>query len=484
MEQWLPLFEILLDSPSPEGEASFWLFEQNHLLHSSPCSAFLSLLLSPFPPVSSLPTSSSSPTSRIWLQTLPFPIQTSILSILTAESHRFCPHSLRSLASHILNSDLPSSSDHPAFWVRRSAQNLFDTLPDRFIESEQRVKDIEFDTLPHWLEDVAKTSTPLLPWLPVNVNFLQKAACFELAKKTGNKELVNRNGKIEALSESRVSDTSPPPFHPQSYEKAVALRVEILASNSTMDSLQLADKIRQLCLESGAGNEHKVLELIEPWEVNDETLSVLLLNLVSDGGLFSKTWPSYVLCSMALPKLLALQTPASRALLSATILSCKQHQTAAVEALIFPLLLHRDGINAVLCDVLVRIVKECFHPSHVSAFCQRLLCGGGKGWRHILLPCHHGLISEQVVWTESSFNLFQNIMNLEVYFTPDTNDQLVSVIVDMASKFSKSLKFGNFLLCFVTKCSYAVSAHKVQLRDAAEKTSTLVTKSILLRLNA
>ncbi|KAI0524268.1 hypothetical protein KFK09_003634 [Dendrobium nobile] len=486
MEQWLPLFQILLDSPSPEGEASFWLLEQHHELHSPATSAFLSLLLSPSPlhSLSSLTASPSSSNPLIWFQTLPFSIQTRILSLLAAESRRFCPRRLQSLACHIMNSDLPFSADHPAFWVRRAARNLFDALPGSVLESEQRASENEFDSLPHWLENVAKTNTPLLPWLPVNVSHLQKAAAFEFAKKSRSKELVSKNGKIKPLSESEDNDNSPPPLLSQSIQKANALKAELLAIDCTADSLHLADKIRQLCLESGVGNELKVLELIEPWEATDETLSVLLLHLVNDGGLFSKSWPSYVLCSMALPKLLTLQSPASRALLSATICFCKQHQTAAVEGLIFPLMLHKEGINAMLCDVLVMLIKECLHPSHVSAFCQRLLCGEGKGRKLVFLPGHQGLISEQVVWTESSFHLFQNIMNLEVYFTPDTNDKLVSVIDEMASKFSNSLKFGNFLLCFVTKCSYAVNAYKVQLRDATEKTSTLVTRSILSRLNA
>lgn len=368
--------------------------------------------------------------------------------------------------------------------MRRAARNLSDVLPEPVFELEQGVKEDEFDSLPHWLEDVAKASTPLVPWLPVNVNFFQKSASFELAEKTRNKELVNMSGKIKALSDSEIRDVNPAPLHPQSLEKAAVLKAELLVIDSTVHFLHMADKIKQLCSESGAENELKLLELIEPWDADDDMLSILLLHLVNDSSLFSKSWPSYVLCSMALPKLLTLQSPASRALLSATICFCKQHQTAAVEALILPLVLHKEGINAVLCDVLVRIIKECLHPSHVSAFCQRLLCEEGKGRRLVLLPCHQGLISEQMVWTESSFNLFQNLMNLDVFFTPDTNDQLVCAIVEMASKFSKSLKFGNFLLCFVTKCNHAVNARKLQLRDATEKTSTLVTRSILSRLNA
>ncbi|KAL0922696.1 hypothetical protein M5K25_006704 [Dendrobium thyrsiflorum] len=101
-----------------------------------------------------------------------------------------------------MNSDLPFSYDHPAFWVRRAARNPFDALPGSVLESELRANENEYNSLPHWLENIAKTSTPLLPWLPVNVSHLQRAATFELAKKSRSKELVSKNGKIKPLLES------------------------------------------------------------------------------------------------------------------------------------------------------------------------------------------------------------------------------------------------------------------------------------------
>ncbi|KAG0493897.1 hypothetical protein HPP92_004891 [Vanilla planifolia] len=495
MEQWLPLFEILLNSPSPEGEASFWFQEKRQQLVSSDFPAadsprttsFLSLLLSPVPTMyGQLASSNSSP--LILMQTLPFAVQTRILSILAADYQRFSPHLLRSLAAHILKSDLPSSSDHPAFWVRRAACNLFDVLPpatdlvDAHLEDVQRVKTDEFNSLPHWLEDLAKTSSPLLPWLPVDTRRSVQKAPFVLADNTRNRKLHN-SGKLEAepLIQSDLSG-SLPPINPQARDEAAALKGELLSSDSTVETIRLTHKIQQLCLKYGAGNELTLLGLIEPWELNDEMLSVMLSHISNDITPFSKSWPTYILCSTALPKMLALKNPASRVLLSAIICFCKKYQTAAVEALLFPLMLHKEGINVVQCDVLVKITKECLHPAHVSAFCQRLLCGG-KHKRFICLPCQKDRISDEVVWTESLFTLFQNILNQNVQFTPDTADHIVAVVDEMGVKFSKSLKYGNFLLCFVTKCIYAVNTYKKQLRDAAEKTSTLVTRSILSRLN-
>ncbi|KAK8970175.1 hypothetical protein KSP40_PGU008580 [Platanthera guangdongensis] len=481
MEQWVSLFHFLLNSPAPEGEAFLWFQEQRTSPPTTAAAAFLSLLLSPCPSLSTLPVSPSARSQIIYLQTLPFAVQTRVLSLLVSDSRHFCPHLLRSLASRILTSGLPSSSDHPAFWVARAARQLLDVLPEPAIEAEQCEED-EFDSLPHWLENAAKTSTPLLPWLPVNLSQLQKPAPFKCLKKSGI--ITKPLSKSEASYSTPPPPPPPPPLHSGVLSQAAALKAEILTSDSAADSLHLPQKFQQLCSDSGAGNELKLLELIEPWGANDETSSVLLLHLANGSDLFSKTWPSYVLCSIALPKLLTLKKPASRSLLSATISFCKQHQTAAVEALILPLVLLKEGINSVLCDVLMRIIKECLNKFHVSAVCQRLLCGGGEGRMPVCLPRHKDLISEQVVWTESTFDFFRHILNLEVYFTPDTNDKLVSAVVEMAAKLSKSLKFGNFLLCFVTKGSLAVSNHKTLLREAAEKTNTLVTRSIILRLNA
>ncbi|PKA63655.1 hypothetical protein AXF42_Ash005550 [Apostasia shenzhenica] len=499
MERWLPLFQILLHSPSPEGEASFWLQQHHHLRQTdSPAapslstSAFLSLLLSPASfvlPLSSASSSSSTQKPRIWMQTLPFAVQCRILSLLSSESPRFCPRRLRFLAAHILDSDLPSSSDHPAFWVRRAARDLFDVLPrpvpDSAIadeEEEQNPHEDEFDSFPHWLEDAAKTTTPLLPWLPLPSIPSTKSAGKSHVYRS--KEPVTINVNANLFSESESCEAPPRPLPSQAREKAAAVNAKLLASDLPSEAKRLADEIRQLCLESGSGNELMVLDYVKPWEVNDENLSVLLLHLVIDTDFFSKNWPAYVLCSTVLPKLLSLRTPASRALLSSTISFCMQHQTAAVDAILFPLILHKEGVNGSMCDVLMRIVKECLHPVHVSAFCQRLLCGEGNYRRIICLSCHQELISDEVVWTDSLFNLFQHILNQDVYITSDTAERLAAVILVMASKFSKSLKFSNFLLSFVMKCNYAVKDHFVQLRDAAEKTNTFMTKSILSKLSS
>ena len=340
-------------------------------------------------------------------------------------------------------------------------------------------KEDVFHALPDWLQGSIAATNPLLSWLPMSHSQLPRTTdlcSMVFPDDPESEDMVIEQEEVDSCSPAAAS------LDPRACDRATALKAEILDSVSTSEARRIAHDMRQLCLECGPNNELALLGLIEPWEGDDETLSVLISNLSGDGELVSSNWASHVLCSISLPKLLNLKTPASRVLLSATISFCKLHPVATVEALLFPLALCKEGISIVLCDVLTRVIKECLHTSHVSAFCQKLLCAEVKDRRLVCLPCHQDLISNELVWSEPMFTLFQNILNLNVYLTPDSADQLVSVIVDMADKFTVSLKFGNFFLCFVTKCARSAKLYKVILEKAAEKTDTFVTKSILSKL--
>ncbi|KAJ0988027.1 hypothetical protein J5N97_006383 [Dioscorea zingiberensis] len=442
MEQWLPLFNIFLNSPSPVGEASLWF--QGGLQPSLSTSSFLSLLLSPSP----IPQQRSPPNSIFFL-TLPSLVQARILFFFSSEHRRFSPSLLRTLAASVLQ------AGHSDFWVLRAARNLFDVLPldvsdslepSRVVELEENGD--EFAFLPNWLRDHAASTTPLLPWLPLSPKHLHSKlhvkdqAFRKNARRTMDfgSESVGRNQDNEMEEFSR-------PLDALGREKALALRAEFLALNSTSKAMLICEEIRKLCVDYGANNWATILGLIEPWGADDETVSLLLSNLSTENDINATGWPAYVLCSFVLPKYLTLNSPASRVLLSVTIGFCKLHPTAAVDALLFPLTLRKEGINVVLSDVLSRIIKECLNSDACLS----------------ILPKH--------------------ILNLDVWLTPDTVDMLVSVIAENAGKFSKSLKFGNFLLCLVTKCGNASKMHKDSLEKVAKQTDTFVTKSILSKLS-
>jgi hypothetical protein len=182
-------------------------------------------------------------------------------------------------------------------------------------------------------------------------------------------------------------------------------------ADSVLDAQQVAKDLRDLCLESG--NAEAVLSLVQPWEADDDTVRVLLSHLVlEEEGMRGK----------------GLQRAASSGLVSAALDICKRHPAAALEAVLFPLVLRKEGLNVAQCDVLTRIVKDCMHPLHVTAFCHRLLSGEEEERIPVCMPQHRENIGADLVWTDSLFVLFNGILNQDVRLTPSTIEKLVSII--------------------------------------------------------
>ncbi|XWS26713.1 hypothetical protein CRYUN_Cryun26dG0054000 [Craigia yunnanensis] len=113
---------------------------------------------------------------------------------------------------------------------------------------------------------------------------------------------------------------------------AVSLRGRVLNFESSLKAV--ANEIRQLCLDK-EGNCFQALSLIEPWKAEDETASVLVSHLSSGDE----------------------KELVGRARFSAQVCSQVFGSRRASFAFCW-------------------IVREWLHPAHVSAFCQKLLCGG------------------------------------------------------------------------------------------------------------
>ncbi|BFG39753.1 hypothetical protein CerSpe_260270 [Prunus speciosa] len=463
MEQWVPLFDIFLTSPTPESEASTWL-NQSFSASSSTSTpittgSFLSLLMKPLDSIVVDESSSSSSawppcTNRVmFIQTLPNMVQSRVLSFLGFERQRFSGRDLAKLARTVL-----SGSQELDFWVQRAARNLLDVVSESSYEwisclSLDSGGEGEFESLPGWLKDSAASSDLVLPWLPISPE--------ELDWRTVNGNYENNYGSLSQVGEDEDEDMNdvleemnidnPESVHlePEIKKRAVSLKARVVDFQSTSKTVGLAKEIHELCLEKG-GDSFTVLGLIEPWLADDETASILLSHLTS-GSEEELTWPSQVLCSIILPKLLVLEEPASRVLVTATVEYCKLHQRASEYALLFPLILRRDGINNPIYDVITRIIKESLHPAHVASFCQKLLCGEKDERKVICLPCHQYLITDKMVQ-------------------------------QLAERFSNSLKFGNFLLCLVTKCSPFLKHHKLILTRVVKHNKTFLAKSILGKL--
>lgn len=427
----------------------------------------------------------------LFIETLPNMVQARILSLLLFEYRRFCVRDLVSLAREMLG-----GGKEVDFWVQRAAQNLLDRIPEPKFDWISRL-DLdsadddstaeEFDAVPDWLSERAASTETVLPWLPISC----------AADAQSDMPVVDSWNGMEMMSQIRenreedhrevednIDHTINVALQPDDHEMAANLRARITSFESTSQVLTLCDEIRKLCLEKGK-DSLRVLALIEPWNADDETAAVLLSNLHSGSEEQELGWPSQILCSVVLPKLLSLEKSSSRVLMSATIEFCKIHQRAAEYGLVFPLILRREGINNFICEVISRVLKECWHLGHISAFCQKLLCGRTEEKRRFLfLPCHRELIADDPTWNESLFVLFQNILIHDVPLTQGSVDCLVSKVQELAERYSMSLKFGNFLLHFIAKCAPMLQAHKYPLIGSVKCTNSLVTKSILSKLNA
>lgn len=352
------------------------------------------------------------------------------------------------------------------FWVKRAAHNLLDEMPEGSLP-----KDSFFD-LPPWLREASSNETPLLPWLPFDKSKLPE-------KRTKHLHVQVDKQNFESVSSIFPSPSlkQGPPLSNQAIGRAVELKKKIRTVESVPETIVLAEKIQNICIETQ--NSLEVLSLIEPWEINDDLVRVLLLNISVE--------PSLILSSILLPKLLTLQTQPSSLIISTTLEFCKKQPVGAVDSLLFPLIFRIQGLNVPLCDLITKVTKDCMHPLHVSFFIQRLLCAEeGREIKSVCLPQHQEDVSNELVWNETLFQLLYNMINrdTDVILTPDSVEKLVSAIGEMASKFAKSLKFGSFVLCFVNKCGDRLTSHKDFLERAAQKTDTFVTKAILVRLHS
>ncbi|MBA0747550.1 hypothetical protein Gogos_004457, partial [Gossypium gossypioides] len=375
MEAWVPLFDIFMNSPTPEIEASLWLQQCFNAT-----------------------TLSSSTTTPI---TASF-----FLSLLTKPCNLFVDDSS---FSSPLTPKRVSEPNHVNKWISGFS-----------LESGEEVVGQEFESLPDWLKDMAAGNDPLLYWLPLSAadcgprfyddSLENDESLFSQVEENGENGLKEVGDEIEM---DRVLNV---PLEPEIENMAASLRDRVINLESSFKAVALANEIRELCLHKGM-DPFQVLCLIEPWKAEDEAASVLISHL-SSGDEDELAWPSQVLCSIVLPKFLVLEEPASRLLLTSTIEYCKLHQRAAVHALLFPLVLRKEGINNPICDVITRILRECLHPAHVSAFCQTLLCGGEEERRFILLPCHEYLVSKELEFKARDLVIVQH----EYHYHPSSID--------------------------------------------------------------
>ncbi|XP_074355349.1 uncharacterized protein LOC141695024 isoform X2 [Apium graveolens] len=429
MEGWMPLFEILMNSAYPEAQASVWLKQHSYNPPSSSSSSsssssaysssitttttsFLSLLTKPtYTTLLHSDGSSQSPhTTRtrrrfMWIQTLPNLLQARLLSFLAFDYTTFSAPELYKLANNLLTSD----DDHQLhFWVKTAARQLLDLVSGSnydwvsgfSLDSEPHNVPEDFQLLPDWLKQpvVDGDSRLVLPWLPLLSHEFNTGMPVDAFGILYDDDSLNKVQQIEDEEDFDTVDflrMNNDRVNPDIEKMAAILKSKVLNSECTSQVVELADEIQNLC-DGRDVNSLAVLSLVEPWQADAETASLLLSHFLNQSSK-NLSWPSLVLCSIVLPKLLVLEEPASRMLLTSTIEYCKMHQRSSVYALLYPLILRKNGINNPISDVVARVVKECLHPAHVSSFCQKLLCGEDNARKFVCLPCHQYLISDELI---------------------------------------------------------------------------------------
>uniref|UniRef100_A0A7I4DHT7 Uncharacterized protein n=1 Tax=Physcomitrium patens TaxID=3218 RepID=A0A7I4DHT7_PHYPA len=313
--------------------------------------------------------------SELWIQTLPNAMQTNILTFLSAERRHFLSKDLVALASTLL------ATRGIDFWVKLAASNLLNVLngePDeKMLCLEQNCAPgqnsalEQYSSLPSWIEEYKELRSVLLSGLtlrhedviprndedPLTQEGLAKNVADsvdnnrvlmdEVEISTARPETCSQTalGKRKRDPEPRVisqatsphvqvqesqgpEETMPGGEHLEAvndedeksvrellgndlFEKAKSLGIA-LQSRSSHDGLPF-----DIDILSKAPNLSRVLKVIKPWLVTDETTSLLVTSLLGEQSGYAQS--TQILTHVLLPKLINMEEPPSRILSSAVL---------------------------------------------------------------------------------------------------------------------------------------------------------------------
>lgn len=477
----------------------------------------------------------------MWIQTLPSVMQANILNFLSALHSRFRSADLESLALSML------STHQLDFWVARAVQDLLSKVSQSQKVNqavEHRCSDsMGKDILPDWLDQYRHSHPPLLPWLPVRasipepniskrlhtssqtakVHFDKSESKCTSPVKNNSQLNTQGNEAVEViglktpmrLSEgwgrtqgendvpvttSRLLDDNSKYTGPHGKEetttKSTNLELEeFMVAMHRPDFCSQAQAWRESWLETGPTTEDAailrasadliaILNIVKPWEMGDDALLRIIEMLMrkEDGFLWSAQITSYCL----LPKLLSLEQPASRFLISAVLQASKIHPRAAVDALLIPLILCDQGLNTSQCDVINRTLKECLPDHHIVSFCEKIFFQNKRQQLPFTVPppVEHSFLGRPLVWSDPVCTVVGNLLNCSISLDEEMLDGLANAFGEVVDKLSKSLKFSNLLLCFISNYGSSLKQHKNMLLQVAEKTHTFMTKSLLSKCSA
>lgn len=223
------------------------------------------------------------------------------------------------------------------------------------------------------------------------------------------------------------------------------------------------------------------LKLFKPWEIRDDVvLSMIEIFIRKDSGF---VWSAQILSYCLLPKLLCLEQPASRFLVTAVMQAAKLHPRAAVDALLVPLVLCEKGPTKAQCDVINRMLKECLPDHHILSFCGKVFLASRRQQLPFSAPPFvlHDFLDKTLVWSEPACTVLQSILSHPISVDEELLDVLVNACGEEVVRFARSLKFSTFLLCLISNFGPCLKPHKSMLQRIAERTETFMTKSLIAK---
>lgn len=231
--------------------------------------------------------------------------------------------------------------------------------------------------------------------------------------------------------------------------------------NTVVETLRNTSTSGDSCFREAC---NKILAHIPP-ENLDFVLTLCRTLLTVD---LSPTDASCFVSMLLLPKVEALERPASRSLYCAVVSVSQHHPTALVDALIMPILGNIDGVGRPQIELIKRIVREHMNSANSSkALLSRVV---------------------ETSWTDSMLPVVQTLLNLKDL--PVSELLMNSIIrrIDLesqsqSSSFTKSVKFAAVLNTLVKKFASKLTKPQISdLRRILERCTAFMAKVALKAL--
>jgi len=205
-----------------------------------------------------------------------------------------------------------------------------------------------------------------------------------------------------------------------------------------------------------------------------EALSYLKLQSLKDELLneivyyFVTLNTSYIHCSAfaqycLFPKVIKLETTASRSLVAGFIHCIKLHPGPFLVNLLIPLITDPTS-GTVQCELVSRIVfvEKCLPPASCLEFLKEVL-------------------SKKQEWTEHFIQLITNALNIP-QLTDEIGLLIASQVNRQADSFTNSSKFAKFIFTFISKHPSIAKSHSVLLQQTLSKSKNFLAKSAISQL--